>query len=378
MDGFRNYIKKFTVTFYFIFIITIFFQHQNINSQELQREYRSAYYLGKGDTGIATATGEDAIFYNPAGIAQGKGILNEILLASPQIEATQNIDQLYKSYNSSENSNSALQLISENQNTIYSAAGQNYSGLIFRRVALGVLDRANTNAYEAIDPTTGIPTANIYAANRAGVYLTLAHDFFDSRLFIGINGKYIQKKEINLKLTALDAETKLSNSSLSKVINNSLDQGNGIGADFGMIYVLNKETATQIGVVYRNIGMQYRWTVPEGSKAPSAEPTVLDVGFNTSTGTKRSRVSFAADIRDIANVQNTVFGKRVHLGLEYSLMDIFGVMTGLNQGYATFGIFLHTKFVQLESGMYTEELGSRLGEYPSQRIFARAVVGWLL
>ncbi len=378
MDGLGNYKKNFIVTFYFISILTFFLLHQNTYSQELQREYRSAYYLGKGDTGIATATGEDAIFYNPAGIAQGKGILNEVLLASPQVEATQNIDQLYNSYNANGNNNSALQLLSQNQNTIYSAAGQNYSGLIFRRVALGVLDRANTNAYEGIDPTTGIPTANIYAANRAGVYLTLAQDFFDNRLFIGMNGKYIQKKELNLKLSALDAETKLSNSSLSSVINNSLNHGNGIGADFGMMYVLNKETATQIGVVYRNIGMQYRWTIPEGSTAPSAEQTVLDVGFNTSTGTKKSRVSFAADIRDITNVQNAVFGKRVHLGLEYSLMDTFGVMTGLNQGYATFGIFFHTKIVQFESGMYTEEIGSRLGEYPSQRIFARVVVGWLL
>jgi hypothetical protein len=377
MEGIRVSIKNLTVTFYFISIIFIFsFYQQKIYSQELQREYRSSYFLGRGDTGIASATGEDAIFYNPAGIAQGKGILSEIVLASPQVEATQNVDQLYNSYNG--NGSNALQLLSQNQNTVYSAAGQNYSGLIFRRVALGILDRANANAYEGIDPTTGIPTANIYAANRAGVYLTLAHDFFDNRLFIGMNGKYIQKKEINLSLTPAEAETQLSNNSLSTVINNSLNQGNGIGADLGMMYVLNKETATQVGVVYRNIGMQYRWTVPEGSTAPSAEPTVLDAGFNTSGGTKRSRITFAADVRDITNVQNAVFGKRVHLGLEYSLMDTFGVMTGLNQGYGTFGIFLHTRIVQIESGVYTEELGSRLGEYPSQRIFARIVLGWLL
>jgi hypothetical protein len=365
MEGLQNYIRNLSVTFFLIFSVSLSIFHQKAKSQELQRDYRAANFLGRGDTGIAAATGEDAIFYNPAGIAIGKGVLNEVVLGSPQVEGTQNIDQLYNSYTRSGSNNSALQLLSQNQNTIYSAAAQNYSGLIFRRVALGILDRANANVYEGINPTTGIPTANIYAANRAGVYLTLAHDFFNNHLLIGMNGKYIQKKEIDLKLSALDAETQLSNSSLSSVINNSLNQGNGIGADIGMIFVLNKESETQIGVVYRNIGMQYRWTV-------------LDAGFNTSVGTKKSRIIFAADIRDITNVQNAVFGKRVHLGLEYSLMDSFGVMTGLNQGYGTFGVFFHTRIVHVESGMYTEEIGSRLGEYPSQRFFARVVLGWLL
>ena len=378
MDGKWVSFKIISIILNFISIFFILINYQNANSQELQREYRSSYFLGRGDTGIAAATGEDAIFYNPAGIAQGKGILNEIVLASPQVEATQNVDQLYNSYVGGGNGNSALQLLSQNQNSVYSAAGQNFTGIIFRRVSLGILDRANANAYEGIDPSTGMQTANIYAANRAGVYLTLAQDFFDNRLFIGMNGKYIQKKEMNLSLTPAEAETQLANNSMSTVINNSLNQGNGIGADLGMMYVLNKETATQVGVVYRNIGMQYRWTVPEGSTAPTAEPTVLDAGFNTSAGTKKSRIILAGDVRDITNVENAVIGKRIHLGLEYSYQDTFGVMSGLNQGYATFGIFIHTRIVQIESGMYTEELGARLGEYPSQRIFARIVLGWLL
>ncbi|APJ02937.1 hypothetical protein [Silvanigrella aquatica] len=373
MDG-LGYQKK-NIKFALIFVTLLIFQ--NIYAQELQREYRSAYFLGRGDTGIATATGEDAIFYNPAGIAQGKGIISEIILASPQGEATQNVNQIINSYSNSD-SGSAIQFLAQNQNSIYSAAAQNYSGLIFRRVALGILERANANAYEGIAPATGIPTANIYAANRTGVYLTLARDFWDNKLFIGMNGKFIQKKELNLSISALNAETQLSNSSLSSVINNSLNQGDGIGTDLGMMLVLNKETNTQIGIVYRNIGMQYPWTTPEGSAPPTAEPTVLDAGISTTYGTKRSKITIAADIRDVTNTQNAVFGKRVHLGAEYSLMDTFGIMGGLNQGYGTYGMFLHTKIVKVEGGMYTEELGARLGEYPSQRLFARVVLGWLL
>lgn len=376
MDGFRKQIIIAFRMIYTILIPFLFISFTKIYSQELQREYRSAHFLGRGDTGIATAIGVDAIFYNPAGVAQEKGILSEIVVASPQVEATQNLDQLYNSYTGS--NTSALQTLAQNQNTVFSGATQSYSGIIFRKVSLGILDRANANAYEGIDPNTGIPTANIYAANRTGVYITLSNDFLDNRLFIGMSGKFIQKKEVNLSLSALNAETQLSNNSLNSVINNSLNQGAGIGTDLGLIFVLSKEYSTQIGIVYRNIGMQYKWTNPDGSTQPSPEPTVLDLGFSTSFGTKRSRVSLDADLRDVTNAQNTVLGKRVHLGMEYSLSDLFGIMLGLNQGYGTYGTFVHLKFLRVEAGMYTEEIGSRLGEYPSERIFARAVVGWLL
>lgn len=385
MDGLEYYLKKENV-FFLLLAIILLYNNQNIYPQELQREYRSAYFLGRGDAGIAAASGEDAIFYNPAGIAQthslfkgvdkqSRSIFNEFILASPQIEGTQNINDLYNNYNNNE---SALQLLSQNQNSVYSAAAQNFSGIIFKRVSLGVMDRASGNAYEAIDTSKGISNVNIYAANRAGIYLTLAHDFFNERLFIGINGKYIQKKEINLNLSVLEAESQLSNNSFSKIINNSLNQGSGVGADVGMIYVLDKESMTQIGLVYRNIGMQYRWTTPEGSAAPTAEPTVVDVGVNTSAGTNKSKFIFAADFRDVANVQNAVVGKRIHLGLEYSFLDTFGLMGGLNQEYPTVGVFWHSKIIKIEGGMYTEEIGTSLGEYPSQRIFARIILGWLL
>ncbi len=54
-------------------------------AEEIRREYRSARHLGMGDAGTATATGVDAIFYNPAGMANTNGkMLSEIVLASPQ------------------------------------------------------------------------------------------------------------------------------------------------------------------------------------------------------------------------------------------------------------------------------------------------------
>ena len=54
--------------------------------EERVRLYRSAYFLGRGDTGIATADDQEAIFYNPAGLAQGKGIYKRFVVGSPHVE----------------------------------------------------------------------------------------------------------------------------------------------------------------------------------------------------------------------------------------------------------------------------------------------------
>src|SRR4051812_18693052 len=58
------------------------------------RLYRSAYFLGRGDTGIATADNEEAVFYNPPVIAYGKGIYKLTILASPQVEVSQSARDL--------------------------------------------------------------------------------------------------------------------------------------------------------------------------------------------------------------------------------------------------------------------------------------------
>ncbi|WP_186645534.1 hypothetical protein [Fluviispira vulneris] len=371
MDGIIKTIKCNLNT---IILFILLFKIQPIYSQELQREYRSSRFLGRGDSGIADANGGDSIFYNPAAIAYTNNILNEIVLISPQIEGTSNIKSLY---DSAQGNGNVASLLAGNQNKVYSAAGQSFTGIVFKKVSLGVMDRINSNIYAGIDPSTGIPTANIYGANRAGIYLTLAHDFFDGHFLVGLNGKYIQKKEVDLAISALDVDTKLSNNSLKTIINNSLNVGSGVGADIGFLLVLHKESSTQLGFTVRNLGMQYRWTVPEGSTAPSSEPTVFDTGFKTTFGTKKSRVGLYLDFRDISNTEKAEIGKRIHLGAEYILNNFFGIMTGLNQGYPTFGLFLNFKIVKIEGGMYTEEIGKITGSLPSERFFVRIMLGWL-
>ena len=58
--------------------------------------YRSATYLGRGNTGIADAKDQEAIFYNPAFLAEGEGIYKKIVVASPFLDISTRTKGIYE------------------------------------------------------------------------------------------------------------------------------------------------------------------------------------------------------------------------------------------------------------------------------------------
>ncbi|MBX9702982.1 MAG: hypothetical protein K2X39_02395, partial [Silvanigrellaceae bacterium] len=288
-------------------------------ANELQREFRSARHLGEGDAGISHAVGSDAIFYNPAGIADNKGVLSEVVLLSPQLTLSPEISTLVKD---AQGDTDALTLLSKNQNKTFYADVQNFSGIVFKKTALGALAKANVSAYVFNDPVSGMPTVQAYASSRIGAYMAFAKDLFQQAFLLGANIKFINKTEADISMTALEAEQDLANNNLSKVIKDKIHRGNGIGADFGFIFSPKNKKNFKLGVVYRNVGMVYRWPIPEGSTPPSREPQVLDVGTSILSGTKYSMVKLAFDLRDVTNVQKVSVYNRMHLGAEINFLEI--------------------------------------------------------
>jgi hypothetical protein len=64
-------------------------------------------------------------------------------------------------------------------------------------------------------------------------------------------------------------------------------------------------------------------------------------------------------------------GKRIHLGLEYSLTKIVSLRAGVNQGYLTYGLGADTKKVQFDLLSYAEEVGNHSGQQKDRRYLLR-------
>ncbi len=334
------------------------------------RIYRSAHFLGRGDTGIAVADDQEAIFYNPAGLAQGKGIYKKVVIGSPQLEFSSRGRDLYNKLYVQEK---------DQTETLKGEIGKPFhlglsslSAVVFRRAAVGAILSNEANLLVRKHPDQGaLESVSADFASNQGLTFSLAESFLSDRVLIGATGKYIKRSEAEFEAGIADAQS-ISDLNTSDI----LKEGTGTGADVGLMYIAPENrwrTQYSGGITVKNVGD----TVIEnesGEKVSALKQTV-NVGVAAALGTKVSRFKLLLDYWDVTgNVESNVL-KRIHIGTEISVAGFIGVTGGLNQGYSTAGIYTDIYVFRVDAGYYTEEVGERVGMYPDERYFVRITAG---
>ena len=334
--------------------------------------YRSPYFLGRGDTGIAVADDEDAIFYNPAGLAQGTGIYKRTVLLSPAIEVSKTTKDLAKQATSA-SSDDAIDTVKQNIGKPAHAGVSNFSGLILRRAALGVVATTHADFLAFDDPKSGgLQAVHASADETVGIIFSLADKFFGDRLMLGATTKYLQRGRGDFIAGAADVDTLKDK---VKDTGNFIGVGTGIGADIGMMFRGGGRLNPSMGLTVDDIG---------DTPIKPAKATTLDLGLkqtvNTGVsiepGTKYSHLRFLLDYYDLAGKTYKDPRARTHIGIELSVLDAFGMTAGFNKGYPTAGLYADVYFLRLDFGMYGEEVGDRIGTRPDQRYFFRLRTGF--
>ena len=338
-----------------------------------EREFVSATLLGSGNAGITDISGIEALFYNPASLARTPNLIDEIVVVSPQIEASQNGLNVYKDVKSNKN---MLDIVSGAIGHPVSLGVQNATGASFRRTAFALFQRVDLQVGVKNDALTGIPTASAHSAVRAGAAFGVGRSFASNSLHVGATGLVVQKAEADLSVSALDAQSKLGGEGGSNVLNDALKRGVGIGAHVGLLFTPGGSSSPEFAVVARNLGMTYGVGGKSSNNRPSAELQSVDIGLSLQPGTKNSRSRLSLDITDTLNKSKQNIYKRVHMGAEVTFSSYLGILAGLNQGYTTYGMFLNSKIVRLDVGISAKELGKYPGDNKSRSYYGRVSVGW--
>jgi hypothetical protein len=343
-------------------------------AEEYPYTYRSAYFLGRGDTGIATADNEDAIFYNPAGIALGKGIYKKIIFASPMIEFSKDTRDVVRQI--AIEGDSPTSILREHEGRPQHIGVNEFTGIMFRRVALGAFVNNSTTMMLYKSPTDGaMESVQVGSTVNAGATFTLAQDFFQQTLLVGLTGKGIQKGQAGVDANASSAET------LSSVNPDQLAMtGQGFGGDLGIMYRAGGRAGLSLGLTVQDIG-NTTFTPSIATELPPDERPLKDnlqtvnAGIAVEPGTRMSRFRILMDYRDLANAYEMSPYKRFHLGGELTVRDFVGFCAGINQGYPTFGFYTDIRVLRLDGGVYTEELAESAGRRPDTRYYMRILVG---
>jgi hypothetical protein len=335
-------------------------------SQEIPRLYRSAHYALRGDTGTADADHQEAIFYNPAGLALGKGIYKKIVLVSPQVETSTATKDLAREIGAEEAD--AIEAMRGAIGKHQTLSTSNFTGIILRRVAIGAYVNGSVQGLVSKSAEEGgIETVSARLEQNALATLSLAERFFNEKLYIGATAKYLRRTlgEIELGISNIDDVDSISDRKDEYV-----GTGFGTGVDLGLMFRPSGRAPLNFGVTVHNVGNTVVIAEEKTSVDLDLKQTV-DVGLSFEPRTRTSAIKVLVDVHDVTSAYDDNIYKKLHLGGELSVLGLVGVCGGVHQGYPTAGMYLDLPFFRFDFGMYTSEVGERVGTRPDTRIISR-------
>jgi hypothetical protein len=334
-----------------------------------ERIYRSAHLLGRGDAGIAAPNDQEAMFYNPAALASGKGIYKRTYLASPLIEASSSAKDLVREVAIEQKTDVSTLRSYIGRNLHFGV--NNFSGFIMRRAAVGVVGSGQMNVIVKKSPlASGLEEASADSTVYRAAGFSLAESFLDQSFMFGGTFKYVMRDHAELAVNVIDAQN--MNDQLNE--ENILSSSTGVGGDLGMIFQFSNKTPLTLGVQVENVGSTYMKT-EKGVKAPNL-PQIVNIGLAAAPSTKHASLGLYLDYRDATGKAETNNLKKIHIGAELNVKEFIGVCGGFNQGYPTFGLYFDIRLIRLDVGTYTEEMGSHLGARPDQRYYFALAAGF--
>ena len=346
-----------------------------LHADEYDLMYRGSRPMGMGGAFTAVSDDENAFFYNPAGLNRIKPGEGKIVILNPQLvlnTAAMNVISQIKNKLTKDPIEALTPYIGKNMH-----AGFMPSMPFFVRHNFGVallLPTLKNNttlrrniAVQAIE--------NVYVDS--GLMFGFSSGFFQDRLSIGGNIKFLVRGAGNITFDAVQLYTKKSVS-----FDDIGGYGFGVDGDLGFLYTFNKigYVVPSVGLTINNIGATKFPTHFGSDKNVLSDRFRLkrNIGigskFEMPSGWHFSKWIIAFDVNNIG--QNGTMFKKVHLGTEAWLFDFFGLRGGINQGYFTFGLTLDVPVVQIDFFTYGEELGQSAGSKGDRRVGVQLTFGW--
>ncbi|MDJ0782784.1 MAG: conjugal transfer protein TraF [Desulfosarcinaceae bacterium] len=334
------------------------------------RFYRGVRPLGMGDAFTAVADDENALFYNPAGLAKIDTLTFAVV--NPLVEASaESIDMASDADDTDlDDTGEVADLLRD-----YIGEHQHVRGALFPHVGfnvggygimVGFLAQATLDA-EIRDPIW--PEADTdYVFDRgliAGVGGRIP--FMDLRL--GAALKYISRSSLNEVYTATD----IADDDFEDDFEDDLEDGSAVALDLGVIYSLPwiDWAETDVGFTIQHLPeMQFGNALNQETQA--------NIGIAAKKGFGGFNVIAAVDYVDLTHAigEDRDVPKRLHLGGEVQLPMILSLRLGLNQGYLSYGISADLWALKLDFAAYTEEAGAHAGQRDDRRYAGQISFGW--
>jgi hypothetical protein len=332
--------------------------------------YRGLRPLGMGNAFTAISDDENALFYNPAGLAEISKV--SVGLINPIVETSKSTIDLYNDSEDIDTDDSGQvadllrEYVGEHQHarvSLFPHVGFNVAqcGVMIGYLGQAALDAEIRNpAWPEVDTNYIVDHGPL-----AGVGGRIA----SSNVRIGATVKYIYRESLEEIYTATD----IADDDFEDRFEDDLEKGSDLALDLGVLYTLPFDwpIETHIGLSVQNL--------PEMDFGDAQDQqTQANIGLALEKSFSKYKLLGALDYRDLTNEigEDDDIPKRLHMGLEFQLPKILSIRAGLNQGYLTYGLTLDFWIVKLDFASYAEEVGAHAGQREDRRYAAQLTIGW--
>jgi len=386
MSRIRYHIRNFFV----VIILLTLGEAYSLQAQtgELRRPGQGVRNLGMGNTGIGLSFDENALFYNPAGLASVDTILVGFpFLVGVSVDSVNIIKEVSKLSGDSKNADIVALLMGKRvhfRNLIDLNLIMPFGELMTFGAAHGIewqFDFGVRNPV-AIEIDFG---ARLDRINNFGFALPVAR----GRWLVGAGVETIERCDI--PLTTATFGTVLNNSDIGSSIGKCELNDLKRAQTFNFGFQRRLETASALkmtwGFTANNVG-GLKFKRSDNETSPADQNPEYSTGFSWQPSWGPVRLLYAIDIRDLtmehaddtdcqSKKSTDCLWKRLHIGTEIGISPIdsgastFAIRAGFNQGYFTYGFelnpFIVFRGLNIQYAVYKTETGSQIGDRPDKR-----------
>jgi len=386
MSRIRYHIRNFFV----VIILLTLGEAYSLQAQtgELRRPGQGVRNLGMGNTGIGLSFDENALFYNPAGLASVDTILVGFpFLVEVSDDSVNIIKEVSKLSGDSKNADIVALLMGKRvhfRNLIDLNLIMPFGELMTFGAASGIETQFDFGVRNpvAIEIDFGFRLDRI---NNFGFALPVAR----GRWLVGAGVETIERCDI--PLTTATFGTVLNNSDIGSSIGKCELNDLKRAQTFNFGFQRRLETASALkmtwGFTANNVG-GLKFKRSDNETSPADQNPEYSTGFSWQPSWGPVRLLYAIDIRDLtmehaddtdcqSKKSTDCLWKRLHIGTEIGISPIdsgastFAIRAGFNQGYFTYGFelnpFIVFRGLNIQYAVYKTETGSQIGDRPDKR-----------
>ncbi len=386
MSRIRYHIRNFFVV---IILLTLGGAYSlQAQTGELRRPGQGVRNLGMGNTGIGLSFDENALFYNPAGLASVDSILVGFpFLMEVSDDSVNIIKEVSKLSGDSKNADIVALLMGKRvhfRNLIDLNLIMPFGELMTFGAASGIETQFDFGVRNpvAIEIDFGFRLDRI---NNFGFALPVAR----GRWLVGAGVETIERCDI--PLTTATFGTVLNNSDIGSSIGKCELNDLKRAQTFNFGFQRRLETASALkmtwGFTANNVG-GLKFKRSDNETSPADQNPEYSTGFSWQPSWGPVRLLYAIDIRDLtmkhaddtdcqSKKSTDCLWKRLHIGTEIGISPIdsgastFAIRAGFNQGYFTYGFelnpFIVFRGLNIQYAVYKTETGSQIGDRPDKR-----------